>query len=135
MRISDWSSDVCSSDLGIEAARMLVEQFGAQIMLRHAGDTIVAVDRVIVEEEIMVGIGGGERETVAQRRERNGGIQSDLDDLMHGAIGISGGAWCAGEERQALQLVPEFGAVERNVPADTAENGRDTAEIQSLMRT
>src|SRR3546814_11172108 len=64
---------------GIEAARMLVEQFGAQIMLRHAGDTIVAVDRVIVEEEITVGIGGGERETVAQRRERNGGIQSDLD--------------------------------------------------------
>src|SRR3546814_7466341 len=40
---------------GIEAARMLVEQFGAQIMLRHAGDTIVAVDRVIVEEEITVG--------------------------------------------------------------------------------
>src|SRR3546814_13404677 len=79
---------------GIEAARMLVEQFGAQIMLRHAGDTIVAVDRVIVEEEITVGIGGGERETVAQRRERNGGIQSDLDALMHGAIGISGGAWC-----------------------------------------
>src|SRR3546814_1857825 len=87
MRISDWSSDVCSSDL---------------------------------EEEITVGIGGGERETVAQRRERNGGIQSDLDALMHGAIGISGGAWCPGEERQALQLVPDFGAVERNVPTDTA---------------
>src|SRR3546814_5881639 len=78
MRISDWSSDVCSSDLG------------------------------------------GERETVAQRRERIGGIQSDLDALMHGAIGISGGAWCPGEERQALQLVPDFGAVERNVPTDTA---------------
>src|SRR3546814_9478237 len=121
MRISDWSSDVCASDLdrqsvgvvgiimarrpfdigtGIEAARMLVEQFGAQIMLRHAGDTIVAVDRVIVEEEITVGIGGGERETVAQRRARNGGIQSDLDALMHGAILIRGGAWCPRPEAQ-----------------------------------
>src|SRR3546814_19186840 len=85
-------------------------------MLRHAGDTIVAVDRVIVEEEITVGIGGGERETVAQRRERNGGMQSDLDALMQGAIGISGGAWCPGEERQAMQLVPDLGEVERNVP-------------------
>src|SRR3546814_11157263 len=47
---------------GIEAARMLVEQFGAQIMLRHAGDTIVAVARVIVEEEITVGIGGRSEE-------------------------------------------------------------------------
>src|SRR3546814_5528888 len=37
MRISDWSSDVCSSDLGVQALDRVHESEGAQAPLRRAG--------------------------------------------------------------------------------------------------
>src|SRR3546814_7727136 len=56
MRISDWSSDVCSSDLGGQVDLALLRILGHQ--LRHAGPALpdpaapgdVVVRRVVVEQ-------------------------------------------------------------------------------------
>src|SRR3546814_9357941 len=38
MRISDWSSDVCSSDLPARAELEITVAFGAHVTLEHAGE-------------------------------------------------------------------------------------------------
>src|SRR3546814_15148758 len=47
MRISDWSSDVCSSDLWIEAGRLLLNE-QPQTRTRHP---VVAGDRIELDAE------------------------------------------------------------------------------------
>src|SRR3546814_8523221 len=42
MRISDWSSDVCSSDLGSIAAVMAIYHFSAKVISRANGSSAVA---------------------------------------------------------------------------------------------
>src|SRR3546814_12476548 len=49
MRISDWSSDVCSSDLGRD-----------RLDLELAGDEAVGVDIDLGEQDALVGIVGGD---------------------------------------------------------------------------
>src|SRR3546814_18034862 len=46
MRISDWSSDVCSSDLIEDRAVQMLRQYGkrAQAMARLAGEIILGID-------------------------------------------------------------------------------------------
>src|SRR3546814_7595380 len=56
MRISDWSSDVCSSDLGVEGARSAA---GADVE-RAGGVVIVAQDKTEREADRPT-IGNGER--------------------------------------------------------------------------
>src|SRR3546814_8740734 len=41
MRISDWSSDVCSSDLGIKHIDLLAEPFDIVIRIGHQPDSAV----------------------------------------------------------------------------------------------
>src|SRR3546814_5283977 len=51
MRISDWSSDVCSSDLGV---RMALEQFGSGLnsfqLLRHFDPAFLKIDRSFMSD-------------------------------------------------------------------------------------
>src|SRR3546814_1430476 len=46
MRISDWSSDVCSSDLSTRLA-LRIERFAQELDVRHAGD----FDRILEAKE------------------------------------------------------------------------------------
>src|SRR3546814_18627005 len=45
MRISDWSSDVCSSDLGLQAARRLAQRPAAGAEARRQLDLVQAFAR------------------------------------------------------------------------------------------
>src|SRR3546814_1162370 len=55
MRISDWSSDVCSSDLLelVEARRAGQFGFGAGVLLAHPGQLLVAGD--VLEPQVWIG--------------------------------------------------------------------------------
>src|SRR3546814_8671134 len=65
MRISDWSSDVCSSDLRlVEVAQLL--------QAAEAADTVVAVDGVAASRRLQVPAGG---EEPVPRRGDNGDAQ------------------------------------------------------------
>src|SRR3546814_14334512 len=60
MRISDWSSDVCSSDLGLDVARKLV------ILAREAGRDL-SLDDVEVENLVPESLRGIDRELFITR--------------------------------------------------------------------
>src|SRR3546814_10820499 len=62
MRISDWSSDVCSSDLEVELAR-----------LQHAGDVLVVVHRQEVGARIGMAPRGREIGAVLRLQEADQG--------------------------------------------------------------
>src|SRR3546814_10646091 len=49
MSISDWSSDVCSSDLGFGLRRMLVDEQGQQKGILERGEhKSIATDRIVL---------------------------------------------------------------------------------------
>src|SRR3546814_13793507 len=68
MRISDWSSDVCSSDLHSKAARRQVEQLGVERILPRLAKARAAVDRRALRPA-GVGARGGDGEGVATRHD------------------------------------------------------------------
>ena len=99
---------------------MLVEHLGAEQVRRHAGQAVVAPARIAVEEEVAVGVGEVEPEAVLLREDRleERDAEPGLDALMHGAVCVHDGAETERRRPQALQLVPDLGAVEREVPRD-----------------
>src|SRR3546814_1542777 len=64
MRISDWSSDVCSSDLGGDEADVAGAAF-QRVERRHLGQPEVAVDAIELGEQRLVAFGGGHRRITA----------------------------------------------------------------------
>src|SRR3546814_4409348 len=70
MRISDWSSDVCSSDL------FLIEQFRLGLADIEAGDRIGTTDLRIAENaaryQIMIGAGRGIQDAALKKGRRIG---------------------------------------------------------------
>src|SRR3546814_3008661 len=66
MRISDWSSDVCSSDLHSKAARRQVEQLSVERILPRLAKARAAVDRR-ARRPVGRGARGGDGEAVATR--------------------------------------------------------------------
>src|SRR3546814_4361385 len=86
MRISDWSSDVCSSDLG-EAEAVGEEHVALQLLLERLGGLALAVDRGVDEawgDAVDADAGGGEvagdGEGHADDTALGGGV-GDLADL------------------------------------------------------
>src|SRR3546814_9945501 len=123
MRISDWSSDVCSSDLLLEARAEVADQPG-QFRLEHEAE---------VEQQQC---GAAAFQIGAQRRalgRQEHGARAGDDRQRAGLryAGVGGGDQLAGLVALRLQ-----GAAQ---PADAVALGLDrseehTSELQSLMR-
>src|SRR3546814_4631769 len=116
MRISDWSSDVCSSDLLLEARAEVADQPG-QFRLEHEAE---------VEQQQC---GAAAFQIGAQRRalgRQEHGARAGDDRQRAGLryAGVGGGDQLAGLVALRLQ-----GAAQ---PADRSEE--HTSELQSLMR-
>src|SRR3546814_3657148 len=109
MRISDWSSDVCSSDLDAVAAKLLDERGGTLV---HAYG-----DPWIIEGQGTAGI-----EAHAQMQAR--GIDGpDTVIACCGGGGLSAGLALACPDAEVIAVEPEGRSEEH------------TSELQSLMRT
>src|SRR3546814_2859573 len=100
MRISDWSSDVCSSDLPAEAA------------LRKEIATLL--EKGVSEEEV----------AAAKKRLVAGAVYAR--DNLSTAPRVIGAALTTGGSLEQVESWPE--RIETEI-------GRDTSELQSLMRT
>src|SRR3546814_7564155 len=125
MRISDWSSDVCSSDLAIVVRRWNVDADGidrARHALERPEQALVLADAVAgrrpqdVIERLLVGVG----------------VEDSAAVSLVGAIGTAVGnedglveVWIV----QRVAVVAE--QLERRVEARSEEH---TSELQSLMR-
>src|SRR3546814_1165107 len=108
MRISDWSSDVCSSDLAGRAR-------GQPVDLDHAR-VVAAADR------------GG-------RRQRMGVEVAEPARAAHAELAVALGVAVAEGDR--VEVVPDPQQVRRLAGADEARHARSeehTSELQSLMR-
>src|SRR3546814_3550315 len=127
MRISDWSSDVCSSDLVVRRApeshhrvpHVLVERAAAGIDRRgHKG-------KVVIEE-----IGG-----VTRRETLAGGGEADDVGEHHGNRALLGLDSALAEADEAHDQAPRHVGLE---PAQAGKHGvrseEHTSELQSLMR-
>src|SRR3546814_2487060 len=137
MRISDWSSDVCSSDLVEMADRKLV----AIVRPARFGDqsALVAVDigeRGLHGRKIELGareirmgadaaVADGKRMAVRQHQEL---VRPDAMGRQLADAGIAGRAIVDADDT-TTGLVVVFGRVEQ------ARSEEHTSEIQSLMRT
>src|SRR3546814_1011583 len=76
MRISDWSSDVCSSDLVVESLRFNLEDGTLGIMREHEswktnGTATIRVTMPAPQELAMAGSGRIETPAMANRAERS----------------------------------------------------------------
>src|SRR3546814_7614940 len=128
MRISDWSSDVCSSDLG----RIHIDhegnggversEFGAADRLRIAEPGLEAVGETQpgrrVRQDVGIGLAGAQRRVVFVER-------------VHGAIG-SGNAHA--EDAVQRYVAAQGDLVIRLAVAGIGRSEEHTSELQSLMR-
>src|SRR3546814_4645832 len=106
MRISDWSSDGCSSDLAQLAARVLVGHRFAGHRVQLVGDAVPAGDRLAAFVALDVPAVVGEHRVLA----------ADVLEILQHRLGRHGAA--AGAE----------------VPLQVARLEEHTSELQSLMR-
>src|SRR3546814_4182528 len=123
MRISDWSSDVCSSDLA-EARR------------RTAGES---------ERKRAVGAGGGDRQVRARflvegavvarhRRHQVEAVDAAAQEHVHdGVVGIRGGVRWVGEQQRRPGNRADGGGRAAALE-ELARSEEHTSELQSLMR-
>src|SRR3546814_7952642 len=114
LRISDWSSDVCSSDLhGLDdaLARQALAQEGERVRLQREAQGAIVVDHVLAE---------------AHLRQRHGRL---------GAAVLDAGG---GEQRQRRALLLLTGQAlhrpQRLAPRKALKSEEHTSELQSLMR-
>src|SRR3546814_1314419 len=116
MRISDWSSDVCSSDLGLRAGQDLAEAFLLERKIRQ--------QQVVVDHDHV-------------------GVLCALARLDHEALvperalaaqAVLGGGGDHRQQRRVVRQALELGQVAHaGAPAPRSEE--HTSELQSLMRT
>src|SRR3546814_15425954 len=102
MRISDWSSDVCSSDLGLDVARKLV------ILAREAGRDL-SLDDVEVENLVPESLRGIDRELFITRlAELDAPMRARLDAANARSLGLRYLARLArdGQARVGLVALP-----------------------------
>src|SRR3546814_7613480 len=120
MRISDWSSDVCSSDLGPD----LTVRVGERPGLRRLGSEVRVGSRVGAAD------GAVERKAVHLALERlgedAGAVPVDLTDLQVGRTGVHGGDARVRDRRTQLRVRAVDGV---------RRSEEHTSELQSLMRT
>src|SRR3546814_7195305 len=111
MRISDWSSDVCSSDLALQLGRPLHEFLGLARGVRHHLDLAVTLDGEAFHR--LAGLANAVDHAA-------GPLRLDADDDDRGDVGALAGA----DQGAEVQL---------EVLAERSEE--HTSELQSLMRT
>src|SRR3546814_10750346 len=117
MRISDWSSDVCSSDLEAWRQRELLERRAvperARLLRQHRHVVPRIVDRLIA--------------TIAPRMLGNGITLTDNDPVGIG-VNLRGAAQRTGCDRVLVVIEPH----EQRLGDSRSEE--HTSELQSLMR-
>src|SRR3546814_7350538 len=113
MRISDWSSDVCSSDLVTTFRPDLRRPFPADLAQRLTGATV----------------------TRLSRRAKYGIVSTDRDDHMIFHLGMSG-SWRneGGEAGKHDHQRLETGDGQRLLLNDPRRSEEDTSVLQSLRR-
>src|SRR3546814_4230691 len=117
MRISDWSSDVCSSDLEIEAGGQLA------VGLVDGVGQLVGVD---LGHDIEGGHGN----------DRNGGWAGQVSACAQpGALFVTVAAGSAMPHRSLLRAPPRAGNVARcrSLPRSSPRSEQHTSELESLM--
>src|SRR3546814_6434248 len=114
MRISDWSSDVCSSDLmAAQEVEAFLEGYQRQVNQSRAHDT---AERALAE-----------RELGALARKLDGLYDAIADELR--SPGLSEKLQSLEAQRAALRLT-----LDKPAPSPTRSD-EQTSEFQSLMRT
>src|SRR3546814_3996774 len=117
MRISDWSSDVCSSDLHADRANTL----------RRNPEQPVRWHIQLRSHELEVDdVAGGKDETGHHAGDRAGGIGALVEDAEHDCREKRGG-------RQTKREGHHLRHESRWIDAERSEE--HTSELQSLMRT
>src|SRR3546814_9655027 len=120
MRISDWSSDVCSSDLGspvyaAQAAALSPEQHAAIEALQNNGKTVV----VLIDEQAREALG-----LVALRDESREDAQEGVAKLK--AMGVRS-VMLTGDNRRTAQAIADSLGMEWEAELlheDKLQNGR-----------
>src|SRR3546814_8946402 len=132
MRISDWSSDVCSSDLHFE----LLDERSADELLRDAREDVLAAAKADVDSPLAVALAGitchaGEDDfaklmkALADERHRLARLFAATGGLV-GAVALL---------RRRLGVAQ--GETDESLRAEGCEDARSeehTSELQSLMR-
>src|SRR3546814_3838686 len=122
MRISDWSSDVCSSDLRSGASR------------QKAGDRLEPDDRRVSQDDLdrrPGSIRNAAPETLRRRREMPDSQNTDRHDQdRNGTRAIV----VAGRGLHTRALEPPRSALLRSRPLSLRRSEEHTSELQSLMR-
>src|SRR3546814_1108180 len=116
MRISDWSSDVCSSDLGIDPLAAL-GVFGANGLTAYVG--LTDVGQIKEGETVVVSAAAGATGSIAVQIAKILGCR---------VVGI------AGTDEKCARLVDDLGldgAINHRTDDRSEEH---TSELQSLMR-
>src|SRR3546814_8024811 len=122
MRISDWSSDVCSSDL-LAAERCILQRriIGETVRARGAGDA--------ASRRLGVGVPGRrQREIIAVRRQR---IAADRRARGVGGVGRSVIAGLVIGDLEAIRPAVDLRI---GIIGEQARSEEHTSELQSLMR-
>src|SRR3546814_2301955 len=122
MRISDWSSDVCSSDLALQLGRPLHEFLGLARGVRHHLDLAVTLDGEAFHR--LAGLANAVDHAA-------GPLRLDAADDDRGDVGALAGA-DQGAEVQ-LEVLAELQAP--IVVRQREGSEEHTSELQSLMRT
>src|SRR3546814_4176226 len=107
MRISDWSSDVCSSDLDQPRPQIGEPDVADEMRVRRAGgddgwDEDIPVERLCEHEDAVGDCGdrGDEQEELDEAVERSEEHTSELQSLMR----ISYAVFCLKKKRQITNL-------------------------------
>src|SRR3546814_6224438 len=112
MRISDWSSDVCSSDLGLgEVAGLAAELVRLRAAdgdgdrrrrWRREADRTVAYRRLGIEPNVVVDRGEKQRRELVDAADRSEEHTSELQSLMR----ISYAVFCLKKNKQLQNTTP-----------------------------
>src|SRR3546814_7088988 len=127
MRISDWSSDVCSSDLGHHVLADLVE---AEAAVEHACRVAVVLDKHLAGHLRVAQFGvalhvGVER--AAQAAAAAAGGHHDAVDVEETLVALA-------EPAEIAAVMAAFGAETHQEARQRARSEEHTSELQSLMR-
>src|SRR3546814_4800883 len=122
MRISDWSSDVCSSDLDRGRVKRVYIQADAPFRMTPEDFDLWSVKNAAGQMVPFSAFGSSHWDYGSPRLERYDGVPS-VEIQGEAAPGLSSGEAMDEIERLAEQLPPGFRSEEH------------TSELQSLMRT
>src|SRR3546814_19611037 len=108
MRISDWSSDVCSSDLDERRRQRLEPAFAFMVRVRLPGGVLTPAQWLMLAELSRAYGGETLRLTTRQPFQFHGVLKQHLRPLMKGlrAVGLDPRAACGDAPRGGMCSVP-----------------------------